>query len=420
MTRTTDGLVSRRRFRFAVALLGVSLLSVCGTAQGLTVANGYRAHKYATGFKFSHRDRWGPFGVAFDQSDNLYVADTINGNIYRFQPGGGKVSSATRLTLKRIPGIIAGLAVSKSGSVYLARRIPGDIVKINPGTGRIVRTVAKVKCPLGLAIDPIIGDLFTSQDFCGNKIFRVSHFQHHRGRVRTFARAPRVDGLAFDKHGTMYAASNGTVIKIQGTHTRHPGRISTFASVPNADGIAFSVDSRKHPSGVVVNRNDGIVTQANFGTSPPSETNLFTHGSRGDFAAVNSRGCLYVTQTASVVQVRGPGSTCGFEPTTRGRVPRPGVAVSTLAGPQHGAACKPIRSIIVRLSQRGRVRLRSATIYVNHKRVKRIRGNAVTAPIKLSSLPHGSFRIKVVARTTKGLKLTSVKRYGGCRRGHRH
>ena len=49
------------------------------------------------------------------------------------------------------------------------------------------------------------------------------------------------------------------------------------------------------------------------------------------------------------------------------------------------------------------------------KRVKSVRGRALTGRIVLTRLPrHRSFTLKVVARTTKGKKLTTRHRYRNC------
>jgi hypothetical protein len=75
----------------------------------------------------------------------------------------------------------------------------------------------------------------------------------------------------------------------------------------------------------------------------------------------------------------------------------------------------PLRRLVFRIRQRGRVRLRSAVIYVAGKRVKTVKGRALTGRIVVTRLPrHRSFTLKVVARTTKGKKLTTRRRYRNC------
>ena len=120
----------------AVLIAGVALLGLPGAAGAYTTAAGYVASDYATGFPENTANDWGPIGIAFDQSDNLYVADAADGNIYRFQPGGGTASDATRVTSSPIPGNITGLVVSSDGDIFVARYAAGDVVQVSPVPAR--------------------------------------------------------------------------------------------------------------------------------------------------------------------------------------------------------------------------------------------------------------------------------------------
>ena len=413
----------RHRAAGAAALAMALVLALPGAAGAYSTASGYRASDYATGFPESTANGWGPIGIAFDQSDNLYVADTVDDNIYRFQPGGGTASAATRLTPSPIPGKLTGLVVSPDGSLYVANYADGQILQVDPSSGRVIRMIATVPCATGLAIDPESGDLFVSQDQCGSTIFRVSHYSSGPGRVSAYTRAPGVDGLAFDYvSGTLYAESDGHVLEIDGTRSPTPGRVDSLASVPYADGLAFGAHTSGQPPYVVANRNDGTVTRVNFALGLlPSQQDIFTGGSRGDFAAVDSNGCLYITQSASIVRIGSNSQGCGMEPTTQG--PAPTIALAVSSSPRgaaaSGNACVRIASLQLRISQRGRVRLRSATVYVNGRRVKRLRGAGVTAPFVLSQLPRSSFKVKIVGVTTKGKQLVGSRYYGNCAKPRR-
>jgi hypothetical protein len=169
---------------------------------------------------------------------------------------------------------------------------------------------------------------------------------------------------------------------------------------------------------VVANRTDGTVTRADLTSNPITHQDIFSGGSRGDFAAVDSRGCLYITQSTSVVRIRPTDHSCDLSPSTAGPPPPPGVTIDVLpsapAANLRRVGCVARRSLVFRIRQRGRVRLRSAAIYINGKRVKTVRGRALTGRIVLRRIPRGRFTLKVVARTTKGKKLTTRKRYRNC------
>lgn len=407
--------MSARRWLLLASLL-CSLAAPAG-AEAYTTAPGYSARDYATGFRSLACCHWGPIGLAFDQSDNLYVANNADGHLYRFAPGGGAASGDTRVTGAPIGGGPAGLAVGRDGRLFLARYDAGDVVELNPATGGIVRTLAKIQCATGLAVDPASGDLFVSQNLCGTTIWRISG----SGAVAPYvSNIPGVDGLSFGNDGTLYAVSGGQVVKIGGTGSGAPGAVTPIVYIPEADGIAAGVaPPGGGPAFVVVNRNDGAVTRADLTANPVTKGDIFTGGSRGDLAAVDSSGCLYITQTASVVRVSPSGRACDLSPSTTGPPGRPGVVADLLAPPPPVASRRSCsasaRRLVIRLRQRGRVRFRSAAIYVAGRRVKVVRGRRVTAPIVLRGLPIGTFTLRVVATTTRGKRLTTRRRVSVCR-----
>src|ERR1700712_2724646 len=110
MLRTGVVRMRARRAVGIVAMLMLAAVALPGAASSFTAAPGYSAQNYATGFPVANCCRRGPVGLAFDASDNLYVADPADGHIYRFQPGGGGAGSGTRLTSSPVSGSIAGLA----------------------------------------------------------------------------------------------------------------------------------------------------------------------------------------------------------------------------------------------------------------------------------------------------------------------
>jgi sugar lactone lactonase YvrE len=409
----------KRRAGLGGGVAAAFALVIAAPAGAYSAATGYRAGNYVTGFPESAANHWGPLGIAFDQSDNLYVADAADGNIYRFQPGGGVASADTRLTSSPIKGRLAGLIVSSSGNLYLARYQAGDVVQIDSGTGRIVRTIASVPCATGLAIDPVSGDLFVSQNQCGSTIYRISGYQSGPATVSSYSSAPGVDGLAFDKSGTLYAESDGNILEMGGTSSSTPGRVTKLAKVPSADGLAFGAHASGQPPFLVVNRNDGRVTRVGFDTQPPSKENIFIGGSRGDFAAVDSSGCLYITQSASIVRIHGQGSRCTFEASTAGSAPPPGLSLATVSGARSGRACARRRALVVRVWQRGRVRLKSLAVYLNGKRIERVKGASVTGPIVVKHPPTSAFTLKIVATTTRGKRLVTRRHYSSCHRRRR-
>jgi hypothetical protein len=90
-------------------------------------------------------------------------------------------------------------------------------------------------------------------------------------------------------------------------------------------------------------------------------------------------------------------------------------------------ACKDTRRFTFKIHQH-RKRVVRVRIYVNGRLRKSVRGHRVKR-VRVTRLPQGVFRVKIVARTANGQRVTSVRSYRGCtkgkprttiKRGHRH
>jgi endoglycosylceramidase len=87
----------------------------------------------------------------------------------------------------------------------------------------------------------------------------------------------------------------------------------------------------------------------------------------------------------------------------------------TIVLPGTSRRCARRRTLTVRISRRAGVRIASATIYINGKRVRVVRGRALRRTITLHNLPRGRLRLKVVVRTTTGRRLVARRTYPACR-----
>jgi uncharacterized repeat protein (TIGR01451 family) len=81
--------------------------------------------------------------------------------------------------------------------------------------------------------------------------------------------------------------------------------------------------------------------------------------------------------------------------------------------------CVSRRHFRIRLVQPKGIKLVSATVLVNGKRVKVVRGRRLTAPVDLRGLPKGRFRVKIIVKTSDGRMLRSARRYRTCVPKHR-
>ena len=127
-----------------------------------------------------------PFGVAVDGSGNVYVADSDNHTIRKITPAGVVTTLAGAAgqggstdgtgSAARFNGPY-GVAVDESGNVYVADTYNHTIRKVTPagevttavgvaGHGAIVAgpLPASLVFPHGVAVDPTTGDLFITVD----------------------------------------------------------------------------------------------------------------------------------------------------------------------------------------------------------------------------------------------------------------
>lgn len=128
-----------------------------------------------------------------------------------------------------------------------------------------------------------------------------------------------------------------------------------------------------------------------------------------------------------------PASGSGPCPTAQPPAPAPAPAPVVTAAPPATAPAKPATLVASRvfvlpsakacISRRAfRIRLRvpvgvtakTATVLVNGKRTKLIKGARLTAPIDLRGLPKGKVTVKITLTTTDGRSVTSARTYRTC------
>ena len=104
----------------------------------------------------------------------------------------------------------------------------------------------------------------------------------------------------------------------------------------------------------------------------------------------------------------------GQPPPDPPRPPAPRPVSTSAASLPSASRCVSRRRFRIRLVEPRGDALRSATVSVNGRRVRTIRGTRLTAPVNLAGLPRGRFTVKVDAVTRSGRKLTSSRRYRTC------
>lgn len=104
------------------------------------------------------------------------------------------------------------------------------------------------------------------------------------------------------------------------------------------------------------------------------------------------------------------------QPTTQQQQPAP-AATGGVAGTQ-ARSCVSKRSFRIRLRTRGQ-KVNKATVIVNGKRVKVLRGKRLTSHVNLRGLPKGRFAVRIVLRLANGKVVSGTRRYRTCVPGRR-
>ena len=76
--------------------------------------------------------------------------------------------------------------------------------------------------------------------------------------------------------------------------------------------------------------------------------------------------------------------------------------------------CASRRRFVIHVHRPRFVRITSARVYVNGRRVAVRRGRRLTAPVDLRGLPRGRFTVTIKARTSTGRTITGRRRYRTC------
>src|SRR6185437_8902346 len=232
-----------------------------------------------------------PFGIAIDQADNLYIADTGNSTIRKIAFDG---TVSTLAGSAGNPGTAdgtgegaqfnhpTGVAVDLSGNVYVAdwgnhtiRKITSDgtVSTIagmagSSGTNNDVGNLARFNHPAGVAVDSL-GNLYVADEWShairkltpdgGNwDVTTVAGSPGKRGDVDATNSQARFDfpaGIAVDGDGNLYIADSGNNTIRKAVQVSSVWTVSTVAGLPENSGSADGLKDAarfNEPLGVAV------------------------------------------------------------------------------------------------------------------------------------------------------------------------
>ena len=169
-----------------------------------------------------------PYGLAFDNRGNLYVADLGNGRVRRVTPDGiiSTVAAAPLISPRN-------LAADNAGGLYVSD-FDGHAVYRIGADGVLVPLVSSgLRYPTAVAVDRS-GVLYIADS--GNHLIR----KYEGGRLISIASAGTPTGMAFDASGALYIAdaTGGQIQKIAIDG-------GAFSALPvTARDVAFGLDGR--------------------------------------------------------------------------------------------------------------------------------------------------------------------------------
>ncbi len=317
----------------------------CGNAAP-PAAPGFQVTPYATGFfaqnlffgdvNFSGCP--GAYGMAFDGSGNLYVAEFPTGNIFKFPPGGGAADKSTLITSTPLGPTLAGMVFDSKGELFASRDATtgnfntGAIFKIDPSTGTILQTVAAdLTCPTALAVDPISGDLFTDDSCTGAgsdnpTIWRISGQDTATPKTVVYTKLPGTPNanISFAPSGTIYAwAQDGPFAHVAQVSATNGPPAPTVTILPNlavaglgllADGAQVNGDAQTlflNPFDTTANTTLGIGT-ADLTANPPSLGVTLATTSGANNLVRGPDGCVYAAQGDGVFKITDDQGGCNY------------------------------------------------------------------------------------------------------------
>ena len=214
-------IIVTRHHSFGWASAGaVLLLAWTAAGQNLFVANWYSPgaiYEITPGGSQStfHSGGLGePEGLAFDTAGNLLVADSLNGAIDKFTPGGTGTTFAFGL------GDINSLAFDHAGNLFAAGYANGTIYEFTPG-GSQSTFASGLNKPGGLAFDAG-GDLFAS-DASGN----IYEYTPDGARSTFVSGVVAPFALAFNGAGNLFVGYGGAGTGSGGVAEFTPARVES-------------------------------------------------------------------------------------------------------------------------------------------------------------------------------------------------
>jgi hypothetical protein len=239
-------------------------------------------------------------GGSFSSSFGIYVLPAL--------PADGTCPTIPPTPLTTNGHSYGGMALGLDGKVYANsfHGGTGDLVTIDPNNGNET-LVCPIKCKgtqgIGLALDPLTGDLYFTQETSGgvqSDVYRAYNLytgNPNDVQVVLFKHVSNkyFDGLAWSCDGTVLLLASAGDNQIE--QMDRFGNPSTLVQLPSTpDGIAFGAIGTSLAGYFFVNANDGTVYKVPIKNNGSEFTTIAGLGYRGDFVMVDLQGNFLLTQ----------------------------------------------------------------------------------------------------------------------------
>lgn len=228
----------------------------------------------------------GPYGIAFDASNNAYVANSGSGNIT-------KIAAGTATTSTFLSGFTSlyGIIIDASGNTYVSQQSQNNIIKVANGSSTKTTFATGFNSPKHLSEDAY-GNIYVA-DYSNNAIKRISSTGIVTSIISTGLSSPRQ--AAFDSNGNLFEANYGT-------NTIKESLATTYAiSATLPAGLSFSTTTGQitgTPTATSAASNYTI-TAYNTGGSGNTVVNITVNSGAPSVTNGTACGAGVVTLTAS-------------------------------------------------------------------------------------------------------------------------
>ncbi len=198
-----------------------------------------------------------PYEIAFDASNNAYVANYLSGNIL-------EVKAGTKTAIPYLTGFNKpyGLVIDATGNMYVGEQGPGDIIKVIAGTLARTTIASGFNGPRHLNKDAF-GNIYVA-DYGNNAVKRISPAGVVTSILSAGLNAPRQ--AAFDSSGNLYIADFGSN--------------SLLKSTPATYAINLPL-----PAGLSFNTSTGQITGTPTTTGAPTKYTVTAYNTGGSSSA---------------------------------------------------------------------------------------------------------------------------------------